>query len=67
MHANLIPQPNPEEKELIEKRVRLADMAEKLSQNELELETIKADLLVFEERYLRTVGVMYAELDKIKA
>jgi hypothetical protein len=67
MHVNLIPQPNPEEKELTEKRIGLADLAEKLSQNELELEMVKADLLVFEERYLRTVGVMYAELDKIEA
>ena len=66
MHVNLIPQQHPEEKELIEKRIGLVDLAEKLSQNELELETVKADLLVFEERYLRTVGVMYAELDKIE-
>jgi len=67
MNANLIPQPKAEEKELAEKRIRLAALAEKLTLKELELETIKADLLVFEGRYIHTVGIMYAELDEIEA
>ncbi len=57
----------PEEKELARKQARLSALAETLSQSELELATIKADLLVFEARYLRIVGVKYAELDEIEA
>ena len=38
-----------------------------MTQRELELATIKADLQAFEGRYLRIVGIRYTELDKIKA
>ncbi len=42
-------------------------LEEELTQRELELATIKADLQAFEGLYLRIVGIKYAELDKIKA
>ena len=34
---------------------------------ELDLATLRAELAEFESRYLRTVGVLYAELDEIEA
>ena len=61
------PKQTPEEKELAQKQVRFSDLTETLSQSELDLATIKADLLAFEGRYLRIVGVKYAELDEIEA
>jgi uncharacterized protein YydD (DUF2326 family) len=61
------PRQTPEEKELARKQVRLFALAETLGQSELELATIKADLLAFEARYLRIVGVKYAKLDEIEA
>ena len=67
MDNNIIPKQTPEEKELLHKRDQLSTLEDELSQRELDLATIKADLLVFEGRYLRIVGVKYAELDEIKA
>jgi hypothetical protein len=57
----------PEEKELTQKQAALSAIIETLSQSELELATIKADLRAFESRYLRIVGMKYAELDEIHA
>jgi small-conductance mechanosensitive channel len=62
-----LPKQTPEEKELADKQVRLSALTETLSQLELDLATIKADLLAFEGRYLRRVGIKYAELDEIEA
>jgi hypothetical protein len=57
----------PEVKELTKKQVKLSALADRLSQSELELATIKADLRTFQAKYLRIVGVKYAELDEIEA
>jgi hypothetical protein len=57
----------PEEKELFRKQDELAVLAERLSQSELEIATIRADLQAFETRCVRFVGVKYAELDEIDA
>jgi hypothetical protein len=57
----------PEEKELTQKQGRLSALAENLSQSELDLATIRADLRAFEGRYLRIVGMKYTELDEIEA
>lgn len=57
----------PEERELARKQDELAILAEKLSQAELEIATIKADLKAFEARCVGFVGVKYAELDEIEA
>lgn len=38
-----------------------------MAQQELDLATLKAELEVFEARYLREIGVLYAELDEIEA
>jgi len=57
----------PEEKELHKKLSELAALEVELAQHELDLATIQGELRAFENRYLRIVGVRYAELDKIEA
>lgn len=67
MSTDLTRKQTPEERELESKRVRLAALEAELAQRELELATLKAELASFEARYLREVGVLYAELDEIAA
>lgn len=57
----------PEERELEKKKVEFASLEATLIQRELDLATFRAELTDFERRYLRTVGVLYAELDEIEA
>jgi len=57
----------PEERELEKKKAELASLETELIQRELDLATLRAELADFESRYLRTVGVLYAELDHIEA
>ncbi len=57
----------PEEWELNKKRAELAQLEEKLSRKELELATLRAELGAFEIKYIRIIGVRYAELDEIIA
>lgn len=59
--------PAPEESELAKKRAELAPLEAILAQREVELATLQAELRDFEARYLRIVGVRYAELDDIEA
>jgi len=57
----------PEELELEKKKADLTKFESELSQRELELATLQAELHTFERRYLRIVGIRYAELDDIEA
>ena len=57
----------PEEEELDKKIAELSELEALLTQRELELATLRGELHAFEARYLRTVGVRYAELDRIEA
>jgi hypothetical protein len=57
----------PEERELNKKRAELAQLEEELSRKELKLATLRAELKAFEARYVRIIGVRYAELDEIIA
>jgi len=57
----------PEERELEAKQAELAALQGELAQRELDLATLQAELRAFESRYLRTVGVKYAEFDELTA
>jgi hypothetical protein len=57
----------PEELELERKRAQLAALEPGLAEKELELATLRASLAEFERRYLSSVGLKYAELDKVEA
>lgn len=67
MNTQIIKRQMPEERELEKKRAALASLEETLAERELELATRQAELHEFEQRYLRIVGVRYAELDEITA
>jgi hypothetical protein len=57
----------PEERELDRKLYELSELETELAQRELDLATLQAELHTFEARYIRIVGVCYAELDEIEA
>lgn len=59
--------PRPEENELRVKLLELADLEKELVERELQLTGSRAELADFERLYLKTVGVLYAELDEIEA
>ena len=50
--------------ELVRKREELAAIRTVLADRELELADVRAQLRSFEGRYLREVGILYAELDE---
>jgi len=67
MSTDIVRNQTPEELELQRKQAELASLEAELIQRELDLATLRAELADFESRYLRTVGVLYAELDEIEA
>lgn len=67
MSAEIVLQQNPNQLALIDKREQLAAVRSALSEHESELAQLRAQLRTFEGRYLRQVGVLYAELDDIEA
>lgn len=67
MVNDIIPRKTPEDEELNKKLAELYELKTELSQRELDLATLKAELRVFEAKYLRIVGVRYTELDVIEA
>jgi len=58
---------SPEEDELRRKQAELEDLQSKLAESELELATLRSELIAFERRYLEIVGSRYAELDALEA
>lgn len=58
---------SPEDEELAKKREELALLQVQLADRELYLANLRAELAAFEGRYLRQVGVLYAELDEWNA
>jgi hypothetical protein len=57
----------PEEEELAKKREELGQLQVQLADRELYLTNLRAELAAFEGKYLRQVGVLYAELDEWNA
>jgi hypothetical protein len=58
---------SPEEEELAKKREELAQLQVQLADRELYVANLRAELAAFEGKYLRQVGVLYAELDEWNA
>jgi len=67
MALEIVRKLTPEEEELLRKREELASVRATLAERELELADFRALLKSFEGRYLRRVGVLYAELDDWEA
>ena len=67
MPAEIIFQQSPNEAALLDRREELAAVRAALGDRESELAQIRAQLKTFEGRYLRQVGVLYAELDELEA
>src|ERR1017187_3917307 len=59
----LAPRVSPEERELEARHRELAVLLSELADRELFLANLRMELVAFEGRYLREVGVLYAELD----
>jgi len=67
MPAEIILQQTANDAALLDKREQLATVRTTLAERESELAQIRAQLKTFEGRYLRQVGVLYAELDDLEA
>jgi hypothetical protein len=67
MTGKFTARPKPEEEELGLKRQELQALENQLVERELYLVSLRAELAAFERLYLKTVGVLYAELDEIEA
>jgi hypothetical protein len=67
MPGEIVCKLTPEQEELDRKREELASVRAALAERELELADLRAQLKSFEGRYLRQVGVLYAELDEWEA
>jgi hypothetical protein len=67
MPAEIILQQTPDDAALLDKRERLAAVRTALAERESELAQLRAQLKSFEGRYLRQVGILYAELDDLEA
>jgi hypothetical protein len=57
----------PEEKELARLEAEQAELKERVSAAELELETIKTETALFQSRYYQAVGQLYVQLDELDA
>jgi hypothetical protein len=67
MTAEIILLQTSDDNALLDKREQLATVRTLLAERESELAQIRAQLKTFEGRYLRQVGILYAELDAIEA
>src|SRR5271156_5042312 len=67
MPAEIILQQTPDAAALLDKREQLAAVRTTLAERESELAQIRARLKTFEGRYVRQVGILYAELDETEA
>src|ERR1017187_6920097 len=67
MASNIARAQTPEERELAAKNADLAALKIQLAQRELDFATLRVALHAFEQRYLRIVGVKFAEIDDLEA
>ncbi|MGI4757283.1 MAG: hypothetical protein ACRYGF_10605 [Janthinobacterium lividum] len=67
MPADLVLQKTQDGLAVAEKREQLAAVRTALAEREVEVAQLRAQLKAFEGRYLRQVGVLYAELDDLHA
>lgn len=67
MPAEIILQQTRDDLDLLDKREQLAAVRARLAERESELAQLRVQLRTFEGRYLRQVGVLYAELDELEA
>lgn len=67
MSGKIIRELRPEEEEILRKREELATVRAMLAELELELADLRSELAAFEGRYLRQVGILYADLDEWRA
>ena len=67
MTTAIVKRLSPHEAELERKKLELGAIENELAERELDLSTLEAELRAFERRYLRTVGIRYAELDDLEA
>lgn len=67
MSMTIVRRLTPEEEELARKKAELGQLENELAERELYLATLRAEISVFQSRYLRRVGVLYAELDEWNA
>ncbi|CAN5748468.1 hypothetical protein BH10ACI4_BH10ACI4_00880 [soil metagenome] len=67
MPVEIILQQTPDARALIQKREHLATIRTTLAERESELAQVRAQLKTFEGRYMRQVGILYAELDELEA
>jgi len=63
MNSEIVRHLSPEDQELARKRDELVILQAELTDRELSLANLRSELAAFEGRYLREVGVLYAELD----
>jgi hypothetical protein len=63
MKNQMVCHTSPEDRDLSRLREELAALQSTLADRELFLASLRAELTAFEGRYLRQVGVLYAELD----
>ena len=63
MNSEIVRHISPQERELAQKRQELAILQAELTERELAAANLRAELGAFEGRYLREVGLLYAELD----
>src|SRR3974390_1234112 len=57
----------PEERELTRLEAEQAELKERVTSAELELETIKTETAQFQSRYYKAVGRLYVQLDELDA
>ncbi|WP_158941347.1 hypothetical protein [Granulicella sp. S190] len=67
MPAEIILQQTPDNAALLDKREQLATVRTTLAERESELAQIRTQFKTFEGRYVRQVGILYAELDDLEA